>query len=161
MSDRPPTPAMLRVLRRMADGWELGSTTGLDGGNWIQEGGRGAGNWPEKIHGNTAHGLRIRGLIRWNFGDEMMTADLTAKGRELVDAMPKTETETVEAWLVIDDKGRTAVSGGDQASKEQHLEWCTDGLLDAPAVHRVHRVLIPKPLAAAGEGEDLAGEVEE
>lgn len=82
MPDRPPTKAMLHVLRRMADGWKFRKFEGLHSRYVI---------WGDKIddmarvNAKTAFGLHERGLIQWSQGFPTSSATLTAKGREIAD----------------------------------------------------------------------------
>ncbi len=86
---RKPTPAMLEVLRMMANGWELGLNAYPGGqGYWMQRGGLGRGGPAKGVNSNTASGLLQRGLFTLGEGFPTRPATLTETGRKIAEAKP-------------------------------------------------------------------------
>lgn len=81
--DRPPTPAMLEVRRKMANGLQMWHSAGICNGHWLGPFGPMRSQVRERFESDCAYGMFARGLIAWNFGFPWSTATLTAKGREL------------------------------------------------------------------------------
>ena len=77
---RPPTKAMLAVLRRMATGCRFWRAEGLDVRHWIFEA---AASEMQNVNAKTAHGLADRGLVIWARGFPTSKASLTAEGWHL------------------------------------------------------------------------------
>jgi hypothetical protein len=83
MTLRKPTIAQLRVLRLLANGWQLGWSHAAWTGRaaWIQEGGIGRGGDTRTVHGNTFHALRSRSWTAW----PTEKWDITDKGRHALE----------------------------------------------------------------------------
>lgn len=58
------SPAQMKVLKLMAEGWELGLSSGLNFYAWLQKNGLGCGGPTERVHAGTFNGLCRRGLVR-------------------------------------------------------------------------------------------------
>ena len=57
------------ILDKMANGWELGYTSGgRDGWHSIQKGGQGYGGESHHVNASTVHALYRRGLIKQIYG---------------------------------------------------------------------------------------------
>ncbi len=70
------------VLDKMANGWELGYTTGCRSAGWysLQKGGQGWGGETMHIHGNIVLVLEKRGLIKRIYGFPTTKYVLVEKG---------------------------------------------------------------------------------
>lgn len=60
---RKLTPTQQEVMDLINQGWELGSSSGIDGGCWIQKGGLGKGGKSKPVSSSTVHTLEYLGYI--------------------------------------------------------------------------------------------------
>ena len=57
-------PSQAEIVDLMRNGWELGTTDGINSRAWMQEGGLGRGGQAKEVHGNTFYSLLRNRVIR-------------------------------------------------------------------------------------------------
>ncbi len=57
------SPKQKEIVDLMRNGWELGSSMSLNGGDWIQKGGLGRGGESKNVNANTSYALYKKGVI--------------------------------------------------------------------------------------------------
>lgn len=83
MKTKPPTPAQVRILLRLVEGWHLAQSTTYAGGCWLQRDGIGKGGPAEVANAGTVNALWSNGLLRCSRDDfPVRELVLTKAGRE-------------------------------------------------------------------------------